>query len=141
MKTLIVIAMLAAVALADVPKMSLCDPSANYEFNIDLAETHTTPAEVVKSKDCALDIIGFFNDDVQLTDLELDVYWGGTLLQKIDSPDTDFVYAYNPYTMEFTVFIPGFAMPGYYYLNAYPKGKVAGGEETVLACLKVEFNL
>ena len=43
--------------------------------------------------------------------------------------------------MTFGVDIPSFAMNGPYILKAYPKGTVAGGAETDLACLRADFNI
>ena len=143
MKSVLIISMLVALAVADVPRFSYCDEAKapSYEFQIDLSQTTTEPKEIVKNIHAILDINGYFNDDVELTNLELDVYWAGTLLQKIDSPDTDKVSAYMPYTMVFGVDIPSFAMAGAYILYAYPKGKVAGAAESTLACLRVDFNI
>ena len=82
MKSALIISMLVALAVADVPVFSFCDDkaAASYEFQIDLSQTYTEPKEIVKNVQATLNINGFFNDDVELTDLALEVYWGGTLL-------------------------------------------------------------
>ena len=144
MKAAILISLLSAstVVLADKPVFSFCEgDGSQYEYQIDLSQTYTNPSEVVKNCNVELDINGYFNDNVQLSELQLKVYWGGDLLQVIDSPDMESANAYDPFTMKFGVLIPGFVMDGAYYLEARPIGTPEGGSSMELACLKVTFNL
>ncbi len=142
MRVLLALVFMAALVAANKPTFTYCDKDgSNYEYQMDLQQTYTEPEIVEKNINMELFINGYFLDDVELTDLEINVYWGGALLQKIDEPDTDKVYSYNPYTLTFKVFIPSFAMNGDYYLEAYTKGKVLGGEEKVLSCLRGDFTI
>ena len=142
MKGLLVISLLFAVAFADTARFTSCSKSPDSdEFQVDYSNTYTQPAEVLKNENISLLMNGYFNDDVKLSDLQLNVYWGGYLLQKIDSPDTDSVVAFDPYTMKFSVLIPSFAMSGPYYLEAYVKGSVAGGPIIDLTCVRADFTL
>ena len=80
MKVLI-FAMLVALCVADTPVFSFCEgDGSQYEYQIDLKKTYTQPTSVVKNIHMMLYINGFFNDDVVLTDLHLEVFWGGALL-------------------------------------------------------------
>ena len=133
---------LVGAVMANKPVFTYCEgDGSQYEYQMDLQQTYTEPDTVVKNIHMKLFINGYFQDDVELTDLEIDVYWGGALLQKIDSPDSDKVASYDPYTLTFAVDIPSFAMNGPYILYAYTKGKVAGGAVSTLACLRGDFTI
>ena len=78
----LIFAMLVALVFASSPvKYSYCEgDGSQYEYQVDWTSTYTQPAEVVKNIHMFLYITGYFNDDVVMSDLELDVWWGGALL-------------------------------------------------------------
>ena len=144
MKAILLIGMLALFVYANKPTFSQCDPSLFSDdpvFIIDTDQTYTDPESVDKGKDAKLYINGFMTEDIQLSLLELDVYFAGTFLQNVTSPETDVAVAGNPFTLEFDVFIPGFAPTGDYELHAFVWGKSASSDEDArkLSCLSVKF--
>ena len=136
MKTLALMSVLAGAALAGTPSYKICDGYDNAVFQLDLSNTYTQPADVEKGVTVELFVNGIMTDNVTVDDLELDVYWGGSQLQKLDNPESQTVNAGDPFTQTFSVLIPGFAMAGEYDLTAYVKGIPSStGTDTNLACL------
>ena len=82
MKAIILISMLFVATMANVPTVTFCDEAAaaSAEFQVDLSQTYTVPKDVEKKEHITLYMNGYFNDDVQLKELELDVYWNDALL-------------------------------------------------------------
>ena len=97
MKAILLIGMIVLAAYADVPKITLCPGSDSAVYQVDLTNTKTDPSNVQKGNHITLYVNGVVTDDVQLSLLELDVYWGSTFLQNVTAKETDKVAAGNPY--------------------------------------------
>ncbi len=139
MKAILCVALLVAVATASTVKFTTCP--GTWVYNIDIKNVYTKPADIEKGDTASLFVDGIMGEAVKLNDLELDVYWDGTFLHKVDNPETAAVNKNQEYKLPFSVNIPTFAPSGTYTLTAYVWGTPTGGAKAKLGCVKAEFTL
>merc|ERR1711934_622812 len=143
-KALFIIGMLVVQTFASVPVVSECEAgSSTGTFIVDTSNTYTDPSDCQKGQHITLYMNGVMTDDVDLSLLELDVYWAGTFLYNETAKESDHVSIGMPYTLTFGVDIPDFAPSGAYSMTGYVHGTASslGTDDQKLACVKVDFSL
>ena len=86
-------------------------------YDIDDDYSHTEPDLAKKNINITLILEGVMTEDVHVDQLHLDVYWNGNLFHTEDHKLDKDVEEQEPYEMEFTWFVPGFAPSGGYIVD------------------------
>ena len=113
-----------------------CPGPHNDIYDIDDDYSHTEPDKAAKNIDVTLILEGVMNEDEHVDQLHLDVYWNGNLFHSEDHPLNDDVEEQEPYELQFSWFVPGFAPSGAYLVDLIVRS--AGTE---LGCERVSFAL